>query len=95
MVILMEATHTNLTKGNSMKTLTITNNSNEWEFQIHADGCRDLARTEANAPFGHTWKCEVRPNNVVEDAMADINEDFDDDDAWDEGHCKFNPCCFK
>ena len=71
--------------------VTITNNCDDYEFEVHAEGCRDLGRTEARAPFGHTWKLEVQ-SDVVAEVLEDVNEDLEPDNQWEEGAIKFHAC---
>lgn len=73
--------------------VTITNNCDDYEFEVHAEGCRDLGRTEARAPFGHTWKLEVQ-SDVVAEVMANVNDDLEacGQETWDQGCFQFHAC---
>ena len=73
--------------------VTITNNCNDYEFEVHAAGCRDLAKTEARAIFGHTWTLEVQ-RDPVKEVMADVNDDLEacGQSTWDRETFKFHAC---
>jgi hypothetical protein len=78
-------------KGNQMKIVNVTSNcGGNHEFEVHGEGCRDLAKTKAQAG-GLTWKVQVQ-NDLVEEVMADINEDFEEEEEFDASAVKFHAC---
>ena len=61
----------------------IITNDIDRDFEVHADGCRDVARRHSLGRLNGFWFLDIPAGADVEAAaVADVNEDHDEGGEW-------------